>query len=150
MKFICSRSLLSMILTLMAALLASAILVSQSEAQAESVLYRFQGGSDGSGPAAGLIADSAGNFYGTTTYGGGSPQCLFITTVIGCGTVFELFPNSSGVWTETVLYRFQGKKRRCRKPFAGLVMDSKRNLYGTTGYGGKRSMQRMAAARHLN
>ncbi|MGA8429994.1 MAG: choice-of-anchor tandem repeat GloVer-containing protein [Candidatus Sulfotelmatobacter sp.] len=135
MKFICSRSLLSMILTLMAALLASAILVSQSEAQAESVLYRFQGGSDGSGPAAGLIADSAGNFYGTTTYGGGSPQCLFITTVIGCGTVFELFPNSSGVWTETVLYRFQGGSDGA-EPFAGLVMDSKRNLYGTTGYGG--------------
>src|ERR1700722_19704812 len=35
-----------------------------------AVLYSFTGGSDGSGPRSGLIADSAGNLYGTTVYGG--------------------------------------------------------------------------------
>ena len=32
----------------------------------EKLLYSFTGGTDGGGPEAGLIRDSAGNFYGTT------------------------------------------------------------------------------------
>ena len=37
----------------------------------ETVLHNFQGGSfDGKGPFAGVIRDSAGNLYGTTTRGG--------------------------------------------------------------------------------
>jgi len=32
----------------------------------ETVLYAFQGGSDGDEPLAGLIMDGAGNLYGTT------------------------------------------------------------------------------------
>jgi uncharacterized repeat protein (TIGR03803 family) len=46
----------------------------------ETVLYSFTGGSDGGGPYAGLIADSSGNLYGTTQYGGTS----------GAGVVFKL------------------------------------------------------------
>jgi len=135
-KLISRRTLLRMALTLAAALPASAILVSQSEAQTESVLYRFQGGSDGANPQASLIADSAGNLYGTTTYGGGSPLCVvFAGKTAGCGTVFELSPNSSGLWMETVLYRFEGGSDG-GEPVAGLVMDGKGNLYGTTVYGG--------------
>src|ERR1700736_1231978 len=34
--------------------------------QTETVVHRFQGGSDGLDPIGGLISDSAGNFYGTT------------------------------------------------------------------------------------
>jgi uncharacterized repeat protein (TIGR03803 family) len=53
----------------------------------ETVLYRFKGKpNDGSNPIAGLIRDSAGNFYGTTLYGGG---CSLTT---GCGVVFKLAP----------------------------------------------------------
>src|SRR3989442_831738 len=36
----------------------------------ETVLYSFTGGSDGTYPLAGLIADASGNLYGTTYFGG--------------------------------------------------------------------------------
>jgi uncharacterized repeat protein (TIGR03803 family) len=64
----------------------------------ETILYRFQGGNDGSYPLGGLILDKKGNLYGTTVSGGNSNQ----------GTVFELSPNGSGGWTKTILYNFQG------------------------------------------
>ncbi len=65
-----------------------------------TVLYSFKGGSDGSGLRGGLIADSSGNLYGTTT-SGGAPGCF---GGIGCGTVFKLTPGG----TETVLHTFTG------------------------------------------
>jgi uncharacterized repeat protein (TIGR03803 family) len=46
----------------------------------ETVLHSFAGGADGFGPRGGLILDEAGNFYGTTFFGGASNQ----------GTVFKL------------------------------------------------------------
>ena len=49
--------------------------------ESETVLHSFTGGSsDGADPRAGLIADRAGNLYGTTLGGGAS----------GNGVVFEL------------------------------------------------------------
>jgi uncharacterized repeat protein (TIGR03803 family) len=48
----------------------------------ETTLYQFSGGADGKYPLSALIADSAGNFYGTTEAGG--PQ--------KCGVVFEVSP----------------------------------------------------------
>jgi uncharacterized repeat protein (TIGR03803 family) len=36
----------------------------------ETVLYSFTGGADGGSPYAGVIRDSAGNLYGTTSSGG--------------------------------------------------------------------------------
>jgi len=84
-------------------------------------LYDFRGTPDGSQPVAGLVADSAGNLYGTTMVGG----------QYGDGTIFKL--DKAG--NETVLYSFTGGTDGSL-PQAGLIMDSAGSLYGTTFYGG--------------
>jgi uncharacterized repeat protein (TIGR03803 family) len=96
-----------------------------SSAWTESVLYSFGGtNDDGAGPYAGLSFDSLGNLYGTTLVGGGADSV---------GTVFELTPGSNG-WTESVLHSF-GKPDGGR-PYSGVVLDAKGNLYGVTSGGG--------------
>jgi uncharacterized repeat protein (TIGR03803 family) len=92
---------------------------------AESVVYRFQGGTDGANPVASLTTLS-GRLYGTTQYGG-AHKGLCST---GCGTVFEV--STSGA--ESVVYRFQGGKDGAQ-PIAELHAFSG-TLYGTTQYGG--------------
>jgi uncharacterized repeat protein (TIGR03803 family) len=101
----------------------------QSPNGPEQVLYAFHGSPDGQGPGGGLIFDSKGNLYGTTEDGGTGP------CTAGCGTVFELSPNGSGGWTETILYNFQGGNDGA-SPYAGLIFDKAGNLYGTTATGG--------------
>lgn len=105
----------------------------QGGAWTENVLYKFcnlPDCSDGMDPVAGLIADSGGNLYGTTEYGG----------AFGSGTVFELSPPATpgGAWIETVLYNFCSSPN-CSDgagPRAALIADSEGNLFGTTAYGG--------------
>jgi uncharacterized repeat protein (TIGR03803 family) len=84
------------------------------------VLHSFTGGSDGAYPEAGLIADAAGNLYGTTWGGGAGGQ----------GTVFQLDPSGN----LTVLYSFTGGDGS--RPGASLLADAAGNLYGTTSSGG--------------
>jgi uncharacterized repeat protein (TIGR03803 family) len=104
-----------------------------ARAQSYSVLYTFTGGTDGGSPAAGLIADSAGNLYGTTQSGGNfSSSC--IAPYDTCGVVFKL--DQAG--TETVLYSFTAGADGLG-PSAGLVRDEAGNLYGTTLFGGDTS-----------
>lgn len=93
-----------------------------------SVLYAFQGGSDGETPQSGLLADASGNLYGTTEVGG-DPNCA---SGLGCGTVFEV---PAGGGSDKVLYSFRAG-RDGANPLAGVVMDQKGNLYGTTWLGG--------------
>jgi uncharacterized repeat protein (TIGR03803 family) len=90
----------------------------------ETVLYRFAGGTtDGCYPEAGLLRDKAGNLYGTTLNCGAS----------GYGTVFKLDTTGS----ETLLHSFAGYPSDGAYPwYAGLLMDSKGNLYGVTEEGG--------------
>ena len=91
------------------------------------VIYRFQGGDDGATPSAPLIADQAGNLYGTTQNGGGSKNCFN-----GCGTVFQLQPpaKKGGAWKQAILHSFNGTDGS--SPFlAPLVFDHAGNLYGT-------------------
>jgi len=95
-------------------------------ASKETVLYNFQGGSDGDLPLAGVIFDAQGNLYGTTYLGGDS----------GFGGVFKLAPNQHGGWTKTELYSFQGDFIDGQGPMGSLVFDKQGNLYGTTVAGG--------------
>ncbi len=88
----------------------------------ETILYKFSGGSDGKYPSSGLIRDSAGNLYGTTSQGGSS-SC-------GCGVVFKV--DSGG--TETVLYSFT--QTDGEYPSGGLIFDAHGDLFGTTTNGG--------------
>ncbi|MGA8430858.1 MAG: choice-of-anchor tandem repeat GloVer-containing protein [Candidatus Sulfotelmatobacter sp.] len=97
----------------------------------ETVLHTFTDGNDGSFPSNLLVADTAGNLYGTAALGGiyNGPECH-----PSCGIVFELSPDSAGEWTETVLYSFQGGTDGIEP--AGVVFGPDGNLYGTTVGGG--------------
>ncbi len=99
----------------------------------ETVLHTFTGGTDGANPYGGVVIDSAGNVYGTTSAGGNlkASNCF----LHGCGVVFELSPNSGGGWTETVLHTFSGN-RDGAAPWTALTFDTSGNLYGTTASGG--------------
>jgi uncharacterized repeat protein (TIGR03803 family) len=88
----------------------------------ETVLYNFAGEADGGHPYAGVIRDSAGNLYGTTSAGGTAGQ----------GVVYKL--DATG--NETVLYSFTGYPNDGGQPYAGVIRDSAGNLYGTTYLGG--------------
>ena len=88
----------------------------------ETTLITFTGGADGALPYAGLIRDSAGNLYGTTSAGG----------TFQWGNIFKLDKTGK----EAVLYNFTGgADGSC--PMAGLIRDSAGNLYGTTQFGGR-------------
>ncbi|MGA3212495.1 MAG: Ig-like domain-containing protein [Terriglobales bacterium] len=97
----------------------------------ETVLYDFPDGSAGAGPDSPLIFDPQGNLYGSTGWGGVSPDCT------DCGMVFELSPpaSGSGLWTETAI------SSAIAHPTSGnLTFDSAHNLYGMesangAGYG---------------
>jgi uncharacterized repeat protein (TIGR03803 family) len=96
----------------------------------ETVLYSFANGKDGANPLGGLVIDSAGNLYGTTSVGGGSINCQG-----SCGTVFELSPAGNGNWTEKVIYPFRGGGSGSN-PSSTLYMSAQGNLFGTAPEGG--------------
>jgi uncharacterized repeat protein (TIGR03803 family) len=111
-----------------------------------TTLYSFcppsQGGGcpDGSGPLGTLVQAKDGNFYGTTSTGGGPAGGA------NWGTVFRITPRG----TLTTLYSFcsQNQGESCpdgEYPYGALVQGSDGNFYGTTstydaslnfGYGG--------------
>jgi uncharacterized repeat protein (TIGR03803 family) len=86
------------------------------------VLYVFRGGRDGANPRSPLIADHAGNLYGTASEAGR----------FDVGTVFKL--DTKGRFS--VIHTFTGTNGDGRFPFGGLVRDAAGNLYGTTITGG--------------
>ncbi|HEX4159813.1 MAG TPA: choice-of-anchor tandem repeat GloVer-containing protein [Rhizomicrobium sp.] len=80
---------------------------------------------DGDEPQGGLIADNAGNLYGTTPLGGAK----------GRGEVFELAPGGN----ESVLYSFCPGGNPCTNgsgPITPVLLDGQGNLFGTTHDGG--------------
>ncbi len=93
----------------------------------ESVLHAFNG-ADGDTSVAGLIADAAGNLYGSTNEGGNS-GCYG-----GCGVLFELTRAPHGRWSFSVIHAFRVKAGG--GPSGAMAFDSAGNLYGTTVIGG--------------
>src|SRR5580698_8153919 len=90
-----------------------------------TVMHAFTGGKDGAFLDSNLVADAAGNFYGTTQIGG----------AYGWGTVFELSPNQEGKWRFSLLYTFTGAADG-GNPLGSLVFDAAGNAYSTTSSGG--------------
>jgi uncharacterized repeat protein (TIGR03803 family) len=89
-----------------------------SSAWKESVLYSLQGTADGSAPAGGVVADRAGNLYGTTYKYDGDND----------GVTFELRKHAG--WKDSVLYTFTNNGGG-EDPYAGMIMPAKGTLYGT-------------------
>src|SRR5208282_5308413 len=106
------------------------------ETWAESILWSFGNGNDGNDPRAGLIMDSNGNLYGTTSAGGNFPSSCNNDAECG-GTVFKLTPPTTAgePWTEAILWNF-GNGNDGISPVSGLTMDGSGNLYGATSSGG--------------
>jgi uncharacterized protein YceK len=107
-------------------------------AWALATISSFTGGATGGYPLGGLVADGAGNLYGTS-FGGGktSSPCSYVNgSIAGCGTVFKLTPPKTGVtWTRTVIYTFGGGADGIG-PLGNLRFDTSGNLYGVTQWGG--------------
>jgi hypothetical protein len=84
----------------------------------ETIVYDFGAYThDATNPFSPVVFDAQGNIYGTA--GGGT---------YGFGTVFELSPNSSGGWTESILYNFTGG---ANGQYPGpIAWDSHGNLFG--------------------
>ncbi len=78
----------------------------------ETVLHTFMDGTDGAVPYAGVIRDSAGNLYGTTSQGGAGAG----------GVVYKLDTSRH----ETVLYSFAAGPSGT--PRSGVVRDASGNL----------------------
>ena len=88
----------------------------------ESILHNFGSGTDGVDPTAGVVLDTTGNVYGTTSSGGTG----------SVGTVYQLMPSNGG-WLENVLVNFDGTNGAY--PIGNLIIDDFGNLYGTTSSG---------------
>jgi uncharacterized repeat protein (TIGR03803 family) len=97
-------------------------LVKTASGYSQTTLWSFSG-TDGKAPSGGLIADAAGDLFGTTQLGGASND----------GTVFELVKTAGG-YTQTTLWSFSGADGQ--SPVAGLVADAAGDLFGTTFTGG--------------
>src|ERR1700678_3992142 len=78
-------------------------------------LVTFDGG-NGADPQAGLIADSAGNLFGTTETGGAN----------GLGSIYEIYASNH---SSSLLTSFNNAS--LEYPGSRLVFDTDGNLYGT-------------------
>jgi uncharacterized repeat protein (TIGR03803 family) len=88
-----------------------------------STIYSFPT-TDGQSPTGGLVADAAGNFYGTTVYGGAN----------NVGSVFKVSPAGK----ESMIYSFgpgSTSSYDSRGP-SPLIADGQGNFYGTTEFAG--------------
>jgi uncharacterized repeat protein (TIGR03803 family) len=96
-----------------------------SAGQQYKVLHVFTGQPDGGTPFGGLVRDTAGNLYGTTSIGGTSGSGAN-------GTIYKIDPSGN----ETILHNFI--KPEGINSYSGLVLDKGGSLYGTNSVGGVR------------
>lgn len=89
-----------------------------------TLLHSFTGTGDGAYPIGGLVRDSAGNLYGTTTQRGD----LTCDNSTGCGTIFKI--DATGKFG--VMHRFHTSEGT--QVQASLILDKAGNLYGTAPY----------------
>jgi len=110
-------------------ILALALLLAAGSASAasEKVLWNFSNmNGDGEGGGTSLVFDQQGNLYGSAAGGTNAT-----------GLIFELSPNGSGGYSETILYEFNVYGTGDGSGPQGLIFDRQGNLYGATNTGGK-------------
>lgn len=117
------------LLALTFSLTLTAMLALPAQAQTYTVLYTFTGGTDGGWPYAGVVADNAGNLYGTTEVRGNNSAC---GAFHGCGVVFKLDPSGN----ETVLHTFEGNVDGRQPVWGNLLRNNAGDIIDTTQYGG--------------
>ena len=101
------------------------------------LLHDFDGEpADGAYPEASLIFDGEGNLYGTT-FTGGAWNLGSIYTLKTTGDAF------------TLLHSFAGGADDGAMPYAGVIRDSRGNLYGTTEAGGEWNQGTVYSPSHL-
>jgi uncharacterized repeat protein (TIGR03803 family) len=100
------------------------VLMPSAQAQTYKVLHNF-GGQDGSGSFASLTMDRAGNFYGTTYYGGSANH----------GVVFKLARNGDDFVFRTLHSFGNGEGYN---PYSKVAIGPDGSLYGTTQSGASR------------
>jgi uncharacterized repeat protein (TIGR03803 family) len=103
------------------------VMATRLGAQQERVLHSFSRGVDGYYPYAGLVFDSAGNLYGTTSQGG-----IYGDGLTG-GTVFEMSRTAAGAWTHKTLHNF--RVTGGGSPYAGLIAEASGSLLGVAADG---------------
>ena len=93
---------------------------------------------DGANPYGPLVESTKGNFSGTTVYGG----TVLDVCDVGCGTIFKI--TASGKLTTLQYLNWSDGAQ----PFAGLVLGTDGNYYGTTeGGGGTGSIYEVGSGR---
>lgn len=115
--------------TLLSVVLLAGAVKGLAQTSPVTILYSFQGGTDGAAPKGAVIIGTNGALYGTTSSGGAN-SC----TNSACGTVFELTPSTTTPWIETVIHNFNGSDGQA--PQASLVWSPAGSLFGTTLKGG--------------
>ncbi len=103
-------------------------------ASAPTILVSFNG-DDGLLPSGGLLIDSAGNLFGTTS---GNTFFGTATGAAANGTVFEIQYSTTTGYASTplTLATFQNPAATGANPGTTLTVDASGNLFGTTGNGG--------------
>jgi uncharacterized repeat protein (TIGR03803 family) len=92
-------------------------------------IHVFSGGTDGGYPESNLVADAAGNLYGTAYCGGGAYSCY--GEGYGTGVFYEL-SRAGGGWSETVLHDFGVRKGDGAYPLGNVTAAGDGTIYGTT------------------